>query len=440
MTLSTRAAVAAAMISALVVASAGPGRAAGLDRTRYQTYPALEGLLVRQILVLGNNHTRELVIRREMLLTEDAPFRSADLWRDWEHIVDLGIFAEVEVEAVPSESGVLVVVSVYERPSWFVAPIADFDIREREITVGYRARLRNVGGLNRTVRSSARVGKVARFSASWETPWVGDRRETVALSLNAELPRPEIDELRTTSLSASTTRFLGDYRRSRLGLSMFARLEMLQRAGTHPDGPIKQLSPVVGAGLFRDTRDLRIDPSRGTVASAFGELISGWSTDDVSFVRSTLDGRAFLSLGYGFVLASRANGVFTTGDVPAYRKVGIGGQQSIRGQPIGVDVGNSLARGSMELRFPVLSRKKFTLPIPLVPKRISNVDLRIDGEIFVDSGSTWDDSVGFRNARLRTGAGVGLRIFLPIIEVSRFELSFDESGTTTLSLTEGNLI
>jgi outer membrane protein assembly factor BamA len=94
----------------------------------------------------------------------------------------------------------------------------------------------------------------------------------------------------------------------------------------------------------------------------------------------------------------------------------------------------------MELRFPLLSRKRFGLPVPFVPKRISNVDLRIDGEVFVDSGSTWDDNVGFRNARFRNGAGVGLRIFLPILELARFELAFDEYGNPTVTLAEGNLI
>jgi outer membrane protein assembly factor BamA len=217
-------------------------------------------------------------------------------------------------------------------------------------------------------------------------------------------------------------------------------LDYLLRDGTSPLGPVRQLSPVLGAGFFRDERDLRVDPSRGTVASAFGELVSGWLTDDTRYFRSTLDGRGFLSLGRGFVVASRVSTVFTTGDVPEYRRVGVGGRQSIRGQPESVELGNSLALASMELRFPLLSRKRFNLPVPLVPKRISNVDLRVDGELFMDGGTAWDDNVGFRNARIRKGAGVGLRIFLPVFEIARFEFAFDESGNPTLSLTEGNLI
>ena len=430
----------AALASAFLLASAESGRAAGFERTRTPSYPELEGRPVRQIIVLGNTHTQEQVFRREMLLAEGLPFRWEDLWRDWEHIVDLGIFAEVEVEAVPSGDGVLVVVSVYERPRWFFTPIADYDINDRDVTAGFRLRVRNLGGLNRTFRCSARVGDVSRVSASWETPWVGTDRQTLSISGVVEMPRPDIDELRTSSIGALSTRFLGDFKRTRVGLTAFSRLELLQRPGTHPEGPIKQLSPVVGAGLSRDSRDVRVDPSRGTLTSAFGEFVSGWTTDEINYVRSTLDGRGFQSLGHGFVLAGRVLGVFTTGTVPAYRKVGIGGPGSIRGQPTSVDIGNSSARGSMELRFPLIGRKKFTLPIPLVPKRISNVDLRIDGEVFVDSGTTWDDSVGIHTARIRTGAGFGLRIFLPIVEVGRLEVSFDESGNPTFSLTEGNVI
>jgi hypothetical protein len=35
---------------------------------------------------------------------------------------------------------------------------------------------------------------------------------------------------------------------------------------------------------------------------------------------------------------------------------------------------------------------------------------------------------------------VGLRLFVPILELARFEVSFDESGSPTVYLSEGNII
>jgi hypothetical protein len=41
---------------------------------------------------------------------------------------------------------------------------------------------------------------------------------------------------------------------------------------------------------------------------------------------------------------------------------------------------------------------------------------------------------------VRSGFGVGLRIFLPVVELVRLELAFDESGSPTVLLSDGNLI
>jgi outer membrane protein assembly factor BamA len=411
-----------------------------LDRLRYQEFPELEGKRVSRVLLFGNNHTRDVVLLREMRTEEGAPFVGENLWRDWERLVDLGIFAEVEVEAVPSEDEVLVVVSVYERPRWFVAPIVDYDIDGGDLTVGYRLRFRNFDGLNRRIRSKGQIGEKDRLSFSWESPWLGRHRQPLSLDLRLELPRPDLDELRTSSVGVATTRFLGDYKKVRKGVGAFGRLDILDRDGTHPEGPVHQLSPVIGLSYFRDKRNVRVDPTRGTLFSTGTALVSGWTTDEISYWRSTIDGRAFLRVWKGTVLAGRATTVLSTGEIPDYRRLGIGGGGSVRGQPTDVETGNNLARASLEWRFPILGQRRYLLRIPFVPQRISNFDLRIDGEIFVDAGTAWDDSVGFRSARVRTGAGVGLRVFVPVVELARFELAFDPSGSPSLYLREGNII
>lgn len=410
------------------------------DRLHYQEYPGLEGRPVRRVLILGNNRTKEEVFRREMRLEEGVPFRAEDMWRDWERIVDLGLFAEVEVEPVPSGDGVLVVVSVYERPWWFATPVANYDFDEKKISVGYRARVRNIGGLNQTLRSNARIGRNDQVSVSWETPWLGRSRLALTGGLDVELPRAGEDELRTTRLYLSSTRYLGNYKLVRKGATIFTRVEKLDRDGTHPQGEVRQLTPVVGIGWFRDTRNVRIDPTRGTLASASGEIVSGWADDDLGYGRSVLDARGFLAVRGGVVLAARTTATLTTGTTPDYRLLGVGGDNSIRGQPESVEVGENSARASAEIRFPILGQRRFALPIPFVPRRISNVDFRVDGELFVDAGTAWDDSDDFPVARVRGGAGFGLRVFLPILELARFEIAFDQAGKATFYLSEDNLI
>lgn len=411
-----------------------------MDRLRYQEFPELEGKPVNQILILGNNSTQEIVFRREMTLTEGVPFRSSLLWRDWDNLVDLGIFANIEVDAVPSGDGVLVVVSVYERPRWIVAPVFDYEISSEELTTGYRLRVRNVGGLNQSFSSDGRFGPRDRIGFDWSTPWLGGSRRSLAVALDLEPPASTRTDLRSNRIAVATTRFLGDYRRLRRGITYFTRLEILNRDGTAPGGPVKQLTPSVGAGVFRDSRNVRVDPVRGSFLSFSAEYATGWTTDEIDYVRTVGDARKFLAVGRRLVLAARGVGLLSAGEVPPYRRVGVGGASSIRGQPSNVLVGNNFARASLELRFPLVGQRRFTLPIPLVPKRVKNFDLRFDGVLFADVGSAWGAPVDFDQAELKEGFGVGLRIFLPVFEVARFELAFDHKGEPTIYFREGNLI
>jgi outer membrane protein assembly factor BamA len=332
------------------------------------------------------------------------------------------------------------VVSVYERPRWIVAPVLDYEISTKELTTGFRLRVRNLGGLNQSFNSDGRFGARNNVSFSWATPWLGDDRRSLAISLNVEPPDADRADLRSNRIAFATTRFLGDYRRLRRGITYFGRMEVLQRDGTAPGGAVQQLSPSIGTGYFRDSRNVRVDPVRGSFLSFSTEYATGWTTDEISYVRGIGDVRKFVSVGSRLVLAGRAVAILTGGRVPGYRLLGVGGASSIRGQPGDVAVGTNLARASLEVRFPLVGQRRFALQIPLVPKRIKNFDLRFDGVLFADVGSAWGRTMEIGEAELKEGFGIGLRIFLPVLEVARFELAFDHKGDPTVYFREGNLI
>jgi outer membrane protein assembly factor BamA len=146
--------------------------------------------------------------------------------------------------------------------------------------------------------------------------------------------------------------------------------------------------PSLGVASFRDTRNVRIDPARGSFLSATSEYSRSWNSGDISYLRGFGDARRFLSLGEGAVLAGRLASILTTGEVPSYRRVSVGGAGSIRGQPSGVVNGDNNARASLEVRFGLMGKRRFNLPIPLVPRRIKNFDLRFDGVLFADGLGT----------------------------------------------------
>ncbi len=426
-----------------------PGVARAFERHRYDEYPELEGKSVEQVLLLGNNKTQDVVILREMRTTPGQPFRSHDLWRDWERIVDLGLFAEVEVDAVPSGDNVLAVVSMFERPSWFAAPVLNYDYDEEKFTTGLQVRLLNIHGMNQQLRARVLVGGRDSYSLSWTTPWLGSQKQSLAAEGRVELPEETNDEIRTSLAAVSTSRFLGDYKSARQGVNANARVEFLRRdASLAVDGSptvpgVDEVSPVVGLGVFRDNRNVRIDPDRGHFLSAGAEYASSWSSKDVDYLRGQIDLRGFHHLSDRWIIAGRANTILTTGTVPDYREITVGGPSSIRGQPSEVVRGTSIGRSSVELRVRLLRARRVAFKIPLVPEkigRLANFDFRVDGEIFADAGTAWKGSGGFDKAPVKIGSGFGFRVFLPFFELVRLELAFDERGNATFYFREGNII
>ena len=419
-----------------VVAVVGAG---AMERLHYQEYPELEGLPVDRIIVLGNARTQEVVLRREMRLTEGTAFSSEALWLDWERLLDLGLFAQVEVDAVPSGDSVLVVISVHERPRWFVAPLLDYDLETGDIRYGYTLRVRNVNGLNQSLSHRATAGLKNRVSFSFGTPWIGSLRQEVGVGLNLEFPQKGVNDLRSNRLSFATTWFIGDFRIVRQGITGFTGIERLDREETHPDGLVQQLSPSIGARWFRDSRNVRIDPHRGSLVQVAVEYAAGLIQEDLEYVRTAVDVRKFVQVRW-LLVAGRANTIVTKGKVPDYRRLAVGGPGSIRGQVGNVDQGISTGLLSGELRFPLLPQRRFSIPIPGLPSHISNFDLRVDGAFFLDSGTAWEDRGDARTTSFKTGYGTELRIFLPVLELIRVGIAVDPDGNTVFYFREGNQI
>ena len=60
--------------------------------------------------------------------------------------------------------------------------------------------------------------------------------------------------------------------------------------------------------------------------------------------------------------------------------------------------------------------------------------------MFVDSGAAWNSREDLKHTRVYTGAGAGLRVFLPVFEVARVEFAFDEDGRSAFYFRTGNII
>ena len=60
--------------------------------------------------------------------------------------------------------------------------------------------------------------------------------------------------------------------------------------------------------------------------------------------------------------------------------------------------------------------------------------LGLQGVLFVDSGLAWSAADELRFGRARTGAGAGVQLLVPAVQMARFEIAFDEEAGVRVSL------
>ncbi len=165
----------------------------------------------------------------------------------------------------------------------------------------------------------------------------------------------------------------------------------------------------VAANLTYTTTDAPLDPARGVMANLYLEPTQVIGGGGLFFTKAILDGRQFVGLAPGWVLAFRlrAGGIFAganRGEVPLTRRFYAGGANSIRGYaynslgPLsaqGALVGGAgLLESSAELRFPLKGGLR--------------------GVAFLDAGNATSAPFKFSQGWLRAGTGMGIRYMTPV--------------------------
>src|SRR5919109_2448872 len=368
---------------------------------------------VGRILIVGNEITRDKVVRREIRLNEGDLFDSNKLRRSRQRLGNLGFFEEVKLDTKrrPEEDLVDLEVQVKEQPTGAFTAGAGYSSTQSLIGTA-SIRQNNLFGLGERIALTAQLSRIsADFNLSFTEPYFLD--SPISLGLDAFNRRFDY----TTFISRETggglrfSRALGEYVRAGLGY----RYEAIDITHVAEDASlrIKQLagrstSSVVNPSLAWDSRDNALNPSRGfydflslDVAGgplgaenkfykAIGE--ANWYYPLVSDIVLSLRGRVGYADGYGgkdLPLLER----FFTGTqavtIRGYRLRDVG-PKDVNGDPIG---GNSLVLLSSQVRFPITS------------------GLSLVG--FIDAGNLYDKGE-FDPTRLRAGVGPGIRFVTPL--------------------------
>lgn len=367
---------------------------------------------IGQVLVVGNDETRESFIRSRLAFREGEPFDRDKERQSFRALYRSGLFRAVRIETVGDGEVRDVRVEVQELPSLEIYGEPGYGSYER---LRFRAGIteRDLFGTGRRGKLEGLVSEKAREVVGTLTdPWLFDSELIGDLSLFAK----ERDEPSFTSVNlggqALVTREWGrkysvstgyEYRRSD------ARDVKVGAPGTEGLDEDVNLSIVSLAATY-DERDSVFLPRTGRYARALFEVSDQNIASDLDFVRISASVSEYLPLSEntGFVFSLRTGFAIPYGDtvtLPLQERFFNGGANSVRsfrqselgpkdpqGNPIG---GETSSTATVELRYPIW--KSF------------------EGTLFVDAGNvnlTLDDYGDFRN--LRYGVGPGIRWLLPI--------------------------
>jgi outer membrane protein assembly factor BamA len=157
---------------------------------------------------------------------------------------------------------------------------------------------------------------------------------------------------------------------------------------------------------------------------------TGFGSPYIHYLRYGADLRGYKKIYRELSLGGRVMANLSHDKIPIYDRVFLGYSNRVRGHFNRREEGENLAQASVELRFPILPWRYFSLgDAPVFGSYMQNMKFGLSAGIFADYGRVWFQSNKRpRFADSQRGYGCGLHVHLPYINLLRLELAFDEEG------------
>jgi outer membrane protein insertion porin family len=381
---------------------------------------------VEQIIIQGNNRTKDKVIRRELANAPGELYDSVKAEQSKKRLENLQYFEKVDISpqstTVPNRKNM--VVTVEEKRTGSITFGAGFSSVDSllgfvEITQGnfdlFNFPYFTGGGEKFRIRIQYGIER-SDVEVEFKEPWFLEQRIALGYNLfyhNAQYLSVYYNEA-NYGASVSLARAFGPfwsgsvaYTIQQYDLYNFASNtspELLREQGTRSDSSIT-------LGMAYDTRDSVLLTRHGTHADISAEVAGGPLLGQTNIYKFQADAQHYILLPYDLILTvAGATGVVNyydgSSEVPLFDRFFIGGSRSVRGfsnrdigpvdennEPLG---GDTMAYTNLELTFPIMDR--------------------VRGAVFTDAGFLDARAFHYTDAfhELDAAAGVGLRLNLPI--------------------------
>ncbi|WP_208995050.1 autotransporter assembly complex protein TamA [Roseibium hamelinense] len=362
--------------------------------------------------VSGTEVTDPDFVARQAIIPVGATYSPEELEAARKRLDELGIFSSIRlVEGDIGPDGVMpITIEVTERKRHVIGAGASWSSTEGFGLEAYWRR-RNLFGRGELLSIEGSVGQIGSNSVdemeystriAFEKPGAFGPLTTFTTSLGAKQEAPDAYTSRNVTLDAYLSKKYSDRLTGRVGAELFYANE------EDVFGNSDYLLVGTPADAVYDSRDDKLNPSKGIYAAVFGEpAYDTLGQNAMVFLKGTFSTYVALDEAKRFILAGRVSAGSILGpdiqDIPASRRFIAGGGGSIRGyayRNVGPRVDGEVAGGRSLLELSGEVRVKITDTIGVVG--------------FVDAGNAYEDSFPDFADGLKIGVGAGVRYFTPI--------------------------
>ncbi|WP_209015947.1 autotransporter assembly complex family protein [Roseibium sp. RKSG952] len=366
-----------------------------------------------QVSVTGTDRTKPGFVSRQAMLPVGTVYSPEEISKARKRLEDLEIFSSInfiEGDISPVDGIMPITIEVSERKRHTIGAGSTFSSTDGLGLEAYWTR-RNLFGRGESLSFDSTVGRIGATSAddmeysakvTFEKPGAFGPLTTFTTSLEAAQDSTDSYTSRNVTFEAHLSRKFSDRLTGRAGGELFYANE----------------DDVFGHGVFLlaglpasatyDSRDDKLNPSKGIYAYLFGEpAYDTLSGNSMMFMESTVSSYLALDRAKRFILAGKVTGGSIIGpeiqEIPASRRFIAGGGGSIRGytyRNVGPRVDGEIAGGRSLLTMSGELRLQFTKTIGAVA--------------FVDAGNAFEGTLPDFSEGLKVGVGAGLRYFTPV--------------------------
>ncbi len=388
---------------------------------------------VDSVIIIGNKHTHNEVILREIPFNFPHRVTAQDLETIRNRLLNLQLFNNVDVQIHQGSKKNVIIITVTETWYFYPAPLIFFNERSlKKVSAGLQLIHMNFRGMNEKLFASGWLGYNPGMNFSYLNPWLGlNQRLILSVKLSYLLRKNRSFDFQERHRAVSIG--LG----KRFNLYQFVYAEVGWRRVTVPQDyelymatatPTDDVLSV--AAMYQvDHRDLFEYPLRGYYLE-FKAAHFGSGNSPVNFNRLVSDVRGYLPIvSHKLSTAFRNYTVLQEGFVPIYKWQYFGYEERLRGYFYQPMTRKNLMLTTLELRY------------LLVPYRIKTIsdsgwlsyflkDIRYAVSLgaFVDMGMLWDEPSQWAFSQAKWGYGVGINLHLPFVQVLRFERAWNDAG------------